>query len=147
MTIYHTKHANGQVATPRPQTAGAVHAARFTFANTAGIVAASDIWELGVLPPYATIVDYILVPQGAWGAITGTVGLMSGDLGSDDPARTSGAELYAAGTALTAVLRGNVAGAFSIDSVEAPRGLGVKFSADVAADATKKLTLILFYVQ
>lgn len=145
-TIIHSRHAQGTTATPRPQTAGAVHAVKFRHTFSAALAAAA-ILELGVLPAYAQIVDYKLVPEGDFGAVTASGGIMTGELGADDDARDAGTEMFSAATALDGVAAPNKAAAFNVVPTERARGIGLKFSAQVAADPTKKLTLILFYTQ
>lgn len=144
--IVHSKHAAGLIATPRPQTAGAVHVAKFRY-SFAVALAAGDILELGVLPSYADIVDYKLVPEGNFNMVTASVGIMTGELGSDDATRDAGTELFAAATTLDAVRLPAQAAAFNIAATPQARGIGLKFSAAVAADAAKKLTLIVQYRQ
>ena len=143
-TILHTRASLGTVATPRPQTAGAVHAAKFVHVLTAGI-AAGAILEMGPLPAFAEIVDYKLVPEGDFGAVTVSGGIMTGELGSDDATRDAGTDLFAAATALNAVARPDKASAYAVKAIDQDRGIGLKFSAAIAADAAKKLTLILLY--
>lgn len=145
MAIHQSDWATGKKQTYRPQTAGAVHAQRFeiTLAKT---VAAADIVELGVLPPYARIVGATLVPEGSFAAITADIGIMSGDTGDTDPTRTSGDELFD-GAALSAVTSAVGAEALLLEATELPRSIGVKFSAEVTGATTKKLTLIVFYAQ
>ncbi|MED5545696.1 MAG: hypothetical protein VYD90_10640 [Pseudomonadota bacterium] len=146
MTIVHSRAANGTVNTPRPQTAGAVHAAKFSIA-IASALAAGTILELGVLPAFAQVVDYKLVPEGDFGEVTCSGGLMTGELGSDDEARTVGTELFEAGTALDAAASPDLPSAFAIKSIEGDRGIGLEFSGEVAGAPDKRLTLILFYHQ
>ena len=142
--IIHSKHAAGLIATARPQTAGAVHVAKFRH-SFALALAAGAILELGVLPNYCDIVDYSLVPQGNFAGVTFSAGLMSGELGADDDARVVGNELFAAGSALTQYLAGTKPEAFDITSTPLSRGIGLQFSGQVAADPAKKLLLILRY--
>lgn len=141
-----TKHASGTIATVRPQTAGAVHAVKFRHTFTAALLA-NTILEMGPLVPYADIVGYRLIPEGNFGAVTVSGGLMTGEAGSSDNTRTVGTELFSAATALNAVAEPNKATAYNIVSTEAARGIGLAFSAQVDADPTKKLTLILFFRQ
>ena len=145
-TIIHSRWAAGTTATPRPQSAGAVHAVKFRH-SFATALAAAAILELGVLPPYAQIVDYKLVPEGDFAGVTASGGVMTGELGADSDVRNAGTELFSAATALTAVAAPDKATAYNVAASDQARGIGLKFSAAVAADATKKLTLILFYTQ
>lgn len=145
-TIIHSKHARGTTATPRPQSAGAVHVAKFRHTFTAALAAAA-ILELGVLPEYADIVGYKLIPEGDFAGVTASGGVMTGELGADDDTRVAGTELFSAATALNAVANPDKAAAYNVAPVARARGIGFNFSGAVAADPTKKLTLILFYTQ
>ena len=144
MTTIHS--AAIKTVTPRPQTAGAVHAAIFTHVFAAAYVAAGNVLEMAALPPYAKPVGYKLIPEGAFGGATLSMGLLAGALG-DDGVRAQGTEFFAAATGLTAAVDGVKPTAFAIGSSPVERGIGVTLSADVAADPAKKLTLILFYTQ
>ena len=56
MAIVKSQHAKGLKQTIRPQTAGAVHVTQFTYdLGVEGALAAGDILELGIIPPYARI--------------------------------------------------------------------------------------------
>lgn len=145
-TIIHSKQALGITAVPRPQTAGAVHAAKFRWTFTTAL-AAGAILELGVLPEFANIVGYKLIPEGDFAGVTCSAGMMNGDLGADSDARDAGVELFSVATALTQTLEGTKAAAFNVTEAAVPRGIGLKFSAAVAADAAKKLCLLLLYRQ
>ena len=68
-------------------------------------------------------------------------------LGADGDDRDAGVELFAAGTALDVVRDGVNPAAVNVAQVAQARGIGLKFSGAVAADANKKLLLILFYRQ
>lgn len=146
MAVIQSVWALELVQTYRPQTAGATHSQKFYFDIPAGGFAANDVLELGVLPPYATIVGAKLVPIGSLGAATVDVGLMSGELGDPSTSRTVGNELFA-GAALTAIVEPSKPDAYIIKAVEKARSIGVKFSAAVAAGEGKRLMLILDFVQ
>jgi hypothetical protein len=135
-----------KVVAARPQSAGAVHAAIFTHSFAEAFTAAGNVLELGYLPSYAKPVGYKLIPEGAYGGATLSMGLLAGAAG-EDGVRAQGTEFLAAATALTAAVEGVKPTAFAIAPSAVERGIGVTLSADVAADAAKKLTLILFYTQ
>lgn len=145
-TIIHSRQSLGIIPVPRPQSAGAVHVAKFRHTFSAALAAAA-ILELGVLPAFAEIVDYKLVPEGDFAGVTASGGIMTGELGADSDARDAGTEMFSAATGLAAVAAPDKAAAYNVAPVEQARGIGLKFSAGVAADAGKKLTLILFYTQ
>lgn len=106
-------------------------------------VTAADILELAYLPAHCKVLSCDILAIGT-AAATATVGIMSGAVGSDDPARTSGAELFSAITPTTAE-------ATALDKLAAlapadePRSIGVKFSATVAANPATKLYLRIRY--
>lgn len=139
--------AKGQRTPARPQSAGAVHAAKFEFDfSTVAYTASGNVLELGILPAFADIVDAVLIPEGNFGGVTVSVGLLAGEVG-DTSVRVQGTEIFAAATALTAAVRLSQVGAFKLASTGVDRGIGVTFSGDVAAAANKKLTLLLQYRQ
>lgn len=104
----------------------------------------TDILELVALPPNCKILAANLMTEGT-GATTITAGFMSGDFGSNDPARTSGSELFSAVTPTTEQSTSLVALA-GLATSDAPRSIGVRGSANIAANAATKLHLRLRYV-
>lgn len=142
-----TPFSNGQIDPSRPLSSGAVCSARMVLDLTTVQVANLDIVEIGLLHPFAYIIDATLVPEGAFGAVTCTVGIMTGTAGDLVAARTVGAELFAAATPLTAPVRNTVPAGFLLAPSETARGIGVLFSALVTAGAGKRLTLIVTYAQ
>ncbi len=131
---------------PRPQTANSTHTARFTYVVSAN-VAATDIIEIGALPAYARVVDASVVAEGAFGAVTAKVGFMSGTFGSTDDTRTVGNEFIAAAALDGTIGRLNKIDALLVDAGDADKGIGVQFSAAVTGAATKKIHVILSFVQ
>lgn len=111
---------------------------RFTAA-----VAATDILELAYLPPYCRILDASLLTVGT-AAITFSVGFMSGDVGSVDPARTCGAQLFSAVTPTTQqnAPLGTLA---AMQAADVSRSIGVVPSGNVPASPDTKLYLRLTY--
>lgn len=143
MAIIHSTAIEKTV--PRPQTAGAVHFAKFTHIFSAAYTASGNVLEMGVLPPFAKIAAYKAIPEGSYGGVTFSMGILTGELGADG-SRTQGTELFAASTALTAAVDGVKPTAFEAESSDQERGIGVTLSGDVAA-GSNKLTLLLFYYQ
>ena len=106
-------------------------------------VGASDILELAYLPPYCKVLGVDLLTVGT-AAVTFTVGMMSGAVGSDDPARTSGSELFSAVTPTTmqsAALTALVA----LQPASEARSIGVKVSGTVAASGSTQLHMRIRY--
>lgn len=106
-------------------------------------VALGDILELAALPPYCRILSAELIAEGT-GTTTYTVGIMTGDFASPDPARTSGNEIFNA-------VAGNVQQSATIVNLAAlgksdkARSIGVRVGTAIAADAAKKLHLRISY--
>lgn len=107
-------------------------------------LATTDILELAVFPPYCRPISAELVTVGT-STTTFTVGFMSGSPYSDDAARTSGSELFNAVTPTTKQDAG-IAALDDIAATAAPRSIGVKASAAVAANAATKLYLRISYI-
>ena len=110
-----------------------------------------DILELGVLPPYATIVDAAIVPIGSLGAATVDIGVMSGEVGellnTDGSARTNGNQLFA-GATITALTRLTKTDMLVLAATDKPRSIGVTFAgAAVTAGAGKRFGLLLHFAQ
>lgn len=131
---------------PRPQSAGAVHVARFNYVFNSALAFATDRLELGVLPAFARICDAIFIPNTAIAA-TCQIGFMSGDVGDPSNARTVGAELFAAGTGANATLvRMLLPSAFKLPAAQVDRSIGIQFAAaDITASALKDVELLVFY--
>lgn len=116
----------------------------------AGDLDLNDTVDLGILPAYHTVVDGILIPDeldsnGAPALIL-DAGIMSGEPGQNDAARTVGTELFAASTAGQdgAVTRLSAKGAFLIKPVAYDRSIGVKIAAAPATKAPGRLRLRTF---
>lgn len=150
MPLIHSPWAKGLEQVARPQSAHSTHSQLFIVDVPATGFAAGDILELAVLHPYATIVDATIVPIGSLGAATVDVGFMSGQVGEptndDGTARTCGNELFV-GAAITALVRLAKTDALVEPAQEVPRPIGVKFGAEVAAGAGKKIGLYLHFAQ
>lgn len=152
MAIVKSKWAKGERTWIRPQTHGAVHTTTFSYdVGVEGALAAGDILELGVIPPYARITEATIITEGTFTGITADVGVMSGDLGAatnaDGSARTVGNEFYAAADLTVAVANLSKSAALLLTPVEYERSIGVKVSGAVAAAAGKRIHLKLFYHQ
>lgn len=106
-------------------------------------VATADILELAVLPPYCRVISAELIGEGT-GATTFTVGLMSGEFGSTDPARTSGNELFSA-VAGNALQTASLVSLAALGKTDTARSIGVRASAAIAANPATKLHLRISY--
>ncbi len=144
MALFQSSYGKRLLTPTRPLSAGAVHCARFEYAFTSAFAFATDKLELGVLPAFARPVDAVLL-GGLTAAGNATVGLMSGDVGNPDNARTVGSEFFSATDALDTVTRMSLATGFNLDPAEVDRSIGVTLSANVAAGGGRKIALLLFY--
>lgn len=121
----------------------------FTLPGTAALLL-GDIIELGVLPAHNEISDAVLIADDLDTGTTLTldVGLMSGSVGEDNPARTCGAEIFAASNVGQAggVARTTLATAFTVAAAASDRSVGVKIAAAATGHtAGAKLRLLLKY--
>ncbi|WP_313348187.1 hypothetical protein [Paracoccus sp. (in: a-proteobacteria)] len=107
-------------------------------------LASADILELAALPPYCKIVSIEMIGEGT-GATTMTVGFMSGAFGSSDPARVLGSELFNA-VAANAKADAAIPALAALPVTDSIRSIGVKPSANIAANPATKLHFRVSYV-
>lgn len=151
MALIQSDWALGRLQVARPQTAHATHSQLFIVDVPAAGFQIGDILELGVLPPYATIIDAEIIPTGSLGAATVDIGVMTGEVGellnADGSARTSGNQLFAA-AAITAALRRTKTDMLVLAQTDYARSIGVTFAgAAVTAGAGKRFGLMLHFTQ
>jgi hypothetical protein len=145
MTIIESKFSSGQLGTVTGDCAGDVVVNDYFIDVTAAQIEADNIFDLGILPAYHTVVDAILIPgdldTNASPALTLDVGIMSGTPGDTETARTCGAELFSASTAAQGgtATRASAATAFKIKATEADRSIGVKVVTDAATAAAGRI--------
>lgn len=131
----------------RPLSSGALVEQEFFYDASAGLLAA-DIVDLGVLPAMAKIIDAYLYADVSLGTANATVGVMSGDVGSTDAARTNGSQIFSAAaitSAHTALVRMTNPAAPKLAAGSVDRSIGLQVSADIAAGAGKIIRLVLIY--
>lgn len=137
MAVIQSKYAKGVEGSPFPGMAGGVVAKRYTHAFTANPIA-NDIIELAPLPAGTRVVDMIFdsddLDSNATPLISFDVGLMSGEWGDEDQARTVGAQFFAALTTSRAggVARPSIQPAFRTAPSAIDRSIGVKINAAAA---------------
>jgi hypothetical protein len=145
MAIKQTSFGKGNARRemPTPQAAGqpveVIGSHTFTEAVTT-----ADILELCPLPPYAKITHFDFVSE-SLPVGNATIGVMSGDFGSIDPARTSGSELVNAASSVS----GTVALLNLVNLAvngEANKSLGFKHSVNITANVASKLHWRMRYV-
>ncbi|MEK1928576.1 MAG: hypothetical protein AAAC47_02095 [Pararhizobium sp.] len=151
MTILQSNAAKGILAIAYPGFAGQAVTQRHTI-NVPANVAANDILEMLPIPPGCRVADIIvdsddLDTNGA-PAITIDVGVMSGEFGSTDPARTCGAEFFSASTLGQAggVARPTLASAYRVLHSPTERSVGIKIKTVAATPAAGTIGVTLTVV-
>jgi hypothetical protein len=144
MALFQTALAQGRAPSPIGYVSGCVMVAISTHTFTSAFTAATDKIELGLLPAGARPVRVQVLGEGV-GDITADVGFMSGDPGQNDNARTVGDELIDGVSVNDAVAAAPLADVLAITPTETHRAIGAVLSGNVAAGASKRLTLVLEY--
>lgn len=106
-------------------------------------ILATDILEMSILPAWCRLLSATLIGVGL-DATTVQVGLMTGEVFSDDADRILDASIFdpvGTGTQQEATLTKLL----PIIGAGAPRSIGVQFGADVTADIAKRLILRTTY--
>jgi hypothetical protein len=148
MSILQSAYAKGNRVAPYPQIAGAATTHRFSMEIPAD-VAQDDILELAVIPQDAEPMDIILdcddVDANGAPAIVMDVGIMSGEFGDNDPARTCGNEFFAGSTVGQAggVERASKPSAFRVAKSNKARSIGVKITTAPATGQAGSIGLTL----
>lgn len=152
MAIVKSLWAKGEAVAVRPQTAGSQHIQNFVYDfGKEKPLAAGDILDFGVLPPYARIAGASIFTEGTFTGLTADVGIMTGEPGKDFlddgvTARTSNDVIWTA-IDLTGFHALEKSSSLLVEAVDYERSVGVKVSAAVAAAAGKRLHMQLFYYQ
>lgn len=145
-----TEYAKGVEIAPTPDGADDTTSYRATIDLATGDLTLNNIIEMGPLPAGCTLVDAILDSDDldtGTPAITLDVGIMSGDFGVVDGARTCGAEILSGVTTAQAggVVRPTLASAFRIAPSDVDRGIGVKIKAAPATAQAGTVGLTVIY--
>lgn len=147
--MLHISRAAKTTAAPIAGQSGTVMKAVFEHTFTTAFTAATDILEIGLMPAHARVVGAtVLGTNGLHAtAVTADVGLMTGDQGSNDDTRTlTGTEFFNDANVKNNEVDMTTAAALAISQEQKHRGIGIELSADVAAGAANKITLVLEYV-
>lgn len=99
---------------------------------SAGVTAASDIIEVGLLPANGKLTGLEVIGAGV-GAITADVGIMSGRWGDVDDTRTLTTTLINDGDINNAQASGSLDTLTDVAATDDNRSIGMTLSADVAA--------------
>ncbi|SDX73866.1 hypothetical protein [Roseicitreum antarcticum] len=145
MALKQSNMAQLRETTPSGYVSGARMVGIATYTVAQAFTAASDKLELAVLPADARLVSAELIGVGV-GAITATMGLMSGEVGASDNARTVGNQLLAAVSINDTAAKATTLACLNIAPSNVHRSIGVTLSGNVAAGSAKKITLVLEYV-
>lgn len=143
MALYRSAYGLRQATSPMPFQAGDVMWADFFYSFASVGLLTTDKLELGLLPAGCQIVDAILMPESLNG--NASIGIMSGEAGLNDAARTVGAELWSASAVASTPARLALLTGFKLGVANVDRGIGYTTSADIVAGAGKQVTLRLFY--
>lgn len=147
MATFQSRHALRQLPAVQAFAAGVTITQVFEFDfATQAFVAAADRIEMGMLPAGAQLVGATLIGTAGLGAITAGVGLMSGEFGSNDNARTVGTQLFAATSVNGTENNATRAACLAVAPSENHRSLGLTLSGNVAAGANRRVTLVVEYV-
>lgn len=142
--LHQTKTAKGLNTPPVPYQAGQEMVAVFEHTFNAAFTAASDKIELGLLPGGAILTGATVIGEGL-GVNTADVGFMSGEPGDNDDTRAVGTEFFDDQSVNDTEQAMTAAAAKNLAADQSHRGIGATLSADVAAGAAKKLTLVIRY--
>ncbi len=146
MALIQSKSAQGIIGVPIPAFAGAATAFRFSHTLSAN-PSVNDILELACIPANCRVIDVILdsddLDTNGAPTLAYDVGVMSGDFGVNDAARTCGAEFFAASAASQtgAVARPTIKTAFRTTTTSKDRSIGLKFTAVAATFAAGEIGL------
>lgn len=145
MAIFQTSAAKGQAATPSAYQAGIVTTAIFQYTFNEDYATATDVIELGTLPADTQIVGAEIIGDGL-GATTADIGLMSGDPGDTESARTVSDEIFDGTSVNDATALSTLEACLTIPRASTHRSIGAFIAANVAAGASKVLTVKIDYV-
>lgn len=146
MALFQTEAARGREPAPIAYAHGltVTTVARYRF--NANFVAAADKIEMAVLPANTRIISARLIGRNLGGVgNNASMGIMSGEPGAPDNARTVGTELLSAQAAQNLEPAALVSACLGVAPSQSHRSIGVTLSADVAA-GDRDVTLVLQYV-
>lgn len=141
--------SDNQISTIYGDCAGDLVVNEFFIDLTAAQVANGNVFDVGILPAYHTVVDMILMPDdldtNGTPTITLDVGLLSGTPGDATSDRTIGAEFFSGDTGARtgALARMSLASGFKVKPTESDRSIGVKVAAAVATAAAGRIRLLV----
>jgi hypothetical protein len=151
MTIFQSNAAKGIVPTAYPGFAGQAVSQRHSIVVPANAIA-NDILEMLPIPPGCRVSEIVvdsddLDTNGA-PTITFDVGIMSGEFGSTDPARTCGAEFFLNSTLGQAggVARPTIVSAYRTAQIATERSVGIRIKTAAATPSAGTIGITLTVV-
>lgn len=147
MSLHQSAWAKGRKQAVSPSMAGQIVNVLFIYdigVGADGALTAADKVEIGTLPAGAKVVDAVLSGV-TGGACTATLGIMSGDAGANDAARTVGTDFFAATSINGAATRMSALTAFDVATSDVDRGIGCTISANVAETAGRYIKASVSY--
>ena len=125
--------------------AGTLVAMVYTHTFAKAFTAATDVIEMGMVPAMNQLHSAELIGKGVV-VNTADVGIMTGVYGdTQDETRTCADEIFDGADINDKAAQAATADLLAVVPTDRNLGIGVKLSADVAADATKSVTLVLTY--
>lgn len=143
MALFRSAAGLRQQTAPMPFQAGDKMVVDFFYSFATVGLLTTDKLELGLLPAGCQICDAILMPESLNG--NASIGMMSGEAGLNDSARTIGAELWSAQAVASTPIRLALLTGFNLAKATVDRGIGYTTSADIVAGAGKQVTLRVMY--
>jgi hypothetical protein len=140
----------GFAGAPYPDAHGEVIAKRFTKTVVAGDLALNNIIEMAVIPGNCRVVDMVLnsddLDSNGTPLLAMDVGVMSGNTGENNAARTCGQEFFVGSVAAQTGVsqRMSAKTGWRVAPVESQRSIGVKITAAPATFAAGSLELIVW---
>lgn len=124
---------------------GQVMAAVYEHTFTEAFTAASDILEIGLLPSGAKPIRATLISGDLGAGVTATLSLMTGTAGEPDAARVAETDIQDTIAAHSTSTPLSVDALTDVAVEEKHRGLGLEFSGNITAGATKTVKLVFEY--
>lgn len=148
MAMKQSDAALGRVAIAYPSIAGHVVAQRFSY-TLATDTAEGTIIEMAPIPPGCRVIDMVLdaADLDSGTAILLDVGIMSGEWGVKDDARTCGAEFFSGSNVGQAggAVRPTIASAFKQAASDTARSIGIKLATDAGTAILGEIGLTVHY--
>lgn len=145
MAVFQTNQGKRKETPPAGYASGIRLTQIVEFIFAAAFATATDRVEMFILPAGARLLKVRAIFANI-GAVNTSLGIMSGDVGSTDNARTVGTELFSAQTMANAEVEVTTTNCLAVARDHTKhRSIGMIPASDIAAGGTKKVTLIVEY--